>query len=520
VFLKHGGTSLTHGPDAAAIGQVEATATARNPRCQSAANTNGDFGVTAIIAYASDDTLSKTIASFRDDIALMDGKLYEEAVESGSPSGADFIFRCDSAGAVSVAVEQLPTPMSSASFSTIAGDLRATGYTDSNAKYLVFYDSGINESYCGQGSIWPDESDAASNNNNSGNEYAINYNCSWSVNMHELAHNLGAVQYDAPHSTGTGWHCWQGQIYATDVMCYLDGGDKSPAALTPCPTVGFHFDCEHDDYFDAAIGQGAGATSGQYLDTHWNLGACYVRFLVNYACKAPTPPVITSFTRGLVAQTQLSSTQPTTVPVQLSWSATSTDGVCEYDLRQSTNGAAYTPVTIPSPTSKSVTLSLASGLTQTYAFELRARSCAGDWSAYRTNLPTFKVLAPPEDATPSVTYSSGWTRSASTGAVGGYTKHASTAGAWAQFIYSGTNLALVSPKSPTMGSAKVYIDGVLKTTISLYSSSVQTRRVVYKTGWFTSNPPYPPAATHKMKIVVVGTAGHPRIDIDAFGAIQ
>ena len=43
--------------------------------------------------------------------------------------------------------------------------------------------------------------------------------------MHENGHNQGAVQYDAPYSTGDGAHCCD----ENDVMCYADGGDLNPA---------------------------------------------------------------------------------------------------------------------------------------------------------------------------------------------------------------------------------------------------------------------------------------------------
>ena len=41
-------------------------------------------------------------------------------------------------------------------------------------------------------------------------------------------------------------------------------------------------------------------------------------------------------------------------------------------------------------------------------------------------------------------------------------------------------------QSTTRGSAKVYLDGVYLKTISLYSSSAQSRRVVFAQAWATS----------------------------------
>ena len=55
---------------------------------------------------------------------------------------------------------------------------------------------------------------------------------------------------------------------------------------------------------------------------------------------------------------------------------------------------------------------------------------------------------------------------------------------------------------------KVYIDGVLKPTVSLNASATAWRRVIESIGWTTS-------ASHTLKLVNVGTAGHPAIDLDA-----
>ncbi|MGZ4270429.1 MAG: hypothetical protein ACXVFK_00860 [Solirubrobacteraceae bacterium] len=88
----------------------------------------------------------------------------------------------------------------------------------------------------------------------------------WPTGMlHEITHNLGAVQYSAPHATPAG-HCWDG----TDVMCYDDGSSGSqPYSASVCPAVagaiGEVYDCGHDDYFDPA------PAPGSYLDTHWDV---------------------------------------------------------------------------------------------------------------------------------------------------------------------------------------------------------------------------------------------------------
>jgi hypothetical protein len=55
----------------------------------------------------------------------------------------------------------------------------------------------------------------------------------------------------------------------------------------------------------------------------------------------------------------------------------------------------------------------------------------------------------------------------------------------------------------------VYVDGVLAVTVNLHASTYQAGRTVWAVNFAT-------AGTHTIKIVNLGTSGHPRIDVDAF----
>ena len=90
--------------------------------------------------------------------------------------------------------------------------------------------------------------------------------------LHEITHNLGGVQWSAPHSTQPAGmanprygHCWQGY----DVMCYLEDAGASHAMRNDCPRIGGAipqaYDCGRDDYFNP------GPPAGSYLATHLNV---------------------------------------------------------------------------------------------------------------------------------------------------------------------------------------------------------------------------------------------------------
>jgi hypothetical protein len=118
-----------------------------------------------------------------------------------------------------------------------------------------------------------------------------------------MTHNLGAVQWGAPHSTEPPGqslpqygHCWQG----ADVMCYVEDSGASHQMRIDCAAlpgaIPESYDCGRDDYFNPA------PAPGSYLATHWNtydsafLAACGE---IAPACGGgplwvPTPPVATS----------------------------------------------------------------------------------------------------------------------------------------------------------------------------------------------------------------------------------
>jgi hypothetical protein len=74
-------------------------------------------------------------------------------------------------------------------------------------------------------------------------------------------------------------------------------------------------------------------------------------------------------------------------------------------------------------------------------------------------------------------------------------------------------MAIVGRRGPTSGKAKVYVDGVLVSTIDLYRSTSQSRVVLFSRAWST-------VATHTVRVVVLGTAGRPRVDIDGFAIVR
>lgn len=170
--------------------------------------------------------------------------------------------------------------------------------------------------WTGVASRWDDDRPGAINSANDGGLFAVVWvprletppatdpDGFWPEGMlHEMAHNLGAVQWSAPHTTYTPGgptfygHCWD----EWDVMCYQDGPAPAHAMEYVCldfpGAIGQEFDCGRDDYFNPA------PPPGSYLATYWNifdsdfLGPCAA---IAPACggtgptTVPKPPVSTS----------------------------------------------------------------------------------------------------------------------------------------------------------------------------------------------------------------------------------
>ena len=79
--------------------------------------------------------------------------------------------------------------------------------------------------------------------------------------------------------------------------------------------------------------------------------------------------------------------------------------------------------------------------------------------------------------------------------------------------FTGRSINVIAPRGPTRGSFSVYLDGAYVQTVSLRSSSTSSRIVVFAAAWSAN-------AAHTLKVVVAGTAGHPRVDLDAFAVVR
>jgi hypothetical protein len=215
-------------------------------------------------------------------VVRADRQLNSSARETGGSRHWRFVTEPDAAGVAPCALKITKVAISSTaddSFDAMINAVKAQGYNRADRKYLMFGESNV---YCGIGTIYGDSQPGQANiNNGSYAQYARADAGCWNyAEAHELMHNLGGVQTDAPNAT-PGFHCTD----EADEMCYDDDGSGPVVMRSVCAgRDGTLFDCNHDDYFLA----GTPAT-GNYLATHWNT-AFSAFLLAPTAAPDTTPP--------------------------------------------------------------------------------------------------------------------------------------------------------------------------------------------------------------------------------------
>jgi spore germination protein YaaH len=204
----------------------------------------------------------------------------------------------------------------------------------------------------------------------------------------------------------------------------------------------------------------------------------------------------TSATAGVLATLNLSATDPGGA------------GVRSYDVRRSVDGRAYTSLAT-GLTAKALAITLTPG--HTYRFQVRASDKAGNMGGWVAG-PTIRSYLP-QQTNAGITWKGTWAKVSDRRFSAGSVRYATGVSASATYAFTGRAIAWVTSLAPTRGAARVYVDGTLVATISLYSPTEAFGRVAYARSWSTRG-------YHTLRIVVVGTAGHPRIDLDALEVLR
>ncbi|HXI45545.1 MAG TPA: N-acetylmuramoyl-L-alanine amidase [Candidatus Acidoferrales bacterium] len=214
-------------------------------------------------------------------------------------------------------------------------------------------------------------------------------------------------------------------------------------------------------------------------------------------------PTTTTPTAGLRAGTTFNGSP---VAVRVSWvgSDTGGSGLTTYDVERSVDGAAFA-VIATGVGAQSIDVGLTLG--HTYRYAVRAHDAAGNVGAWRAGSTMSTIVR--QNTSGYVGYSGTWHTASYASFSGGSVRYATAAGAAAKLAFTGRSIAVVSTLAANRGQVKIYLDGVFVATVDTHAASTAYRRVIWSRTFATSG-------SHTIRLVVVGTAGRPRFDLDAF----
>jgi hypothetical protein len=118
-----------------------------------------------------------------------------------------------------------------------------------------------------------------------------------------------------------------------------------------------------------------------------------------------------------------------------------------------------------------------------------------------------------QNTSSSIHYAGSWATSSSSSYSGGSAKTSSTAGASATYTFTGRGIALVSTLSASRGTVRVYVDGVYQGRVDPSHAPTVFHGVAWQMTWSSSR-------TRTLKLIVDGTAGRPRFDLDALAVLK
>ncbi len=220
------------------------------------------------------------------------------------------------------------------------------------------------------------------------------------------------------------------------------------------------------------------------------------------------PPTITTAPAAILRKaTTISHGR---IPMLVGWAATDPSGVCEYHLERSLAGEPWTSVSLKKPTSRSKQINPRPS-PASIRFRVSATDCVGNTSSLATG-PT-GVLSAVQNTSGRISYTRAWKRVSAGQAYRNSVHVVSRAGATARFTFTGRQVAWVASRLPGRGIARVYLDGEQVARVNLHSSRKMHRRIVFAHVWSSSGE-------HRLSIVCAGTAGHPKVDVDAILTVR
>ena len=200
------------------------------------------------------------------------------------------------------------------------------------------------------------------------------------------------------------------------------------------------------------------------------------------------------------------------LPVRVAWAAATdpTSAIAGYQVQTSKNAGAW-GVTVER-TATQLTAVYGLNYDASYRFRVRARDTADNWSAW-AETPAMSLVHPVDDRAASVVRSRGWVRPPNATAWRGTETGSRTPGAHLRMTFTGRAIAVVGPRNKYRGKARLYVDGVLITTLNMRSAVSRSRELVFARSFGASG-------THTIMLVALGSGRAGFFGLDAFIVLQ
>lgn len=182
---------------------------------------NGTSGKRVQLVYAYRAGSPNRFGTFESSIMAWAGQLDDLVAQEAAATGGNRRVRFVLDGTCRPTVLPVRVASTVYDFDTLEPELQAAGLTSTDRKYMVYADWNVTD-LCGRGHKYEDDSVGPSNDNDTQLGYAMTLLSCWDFStstaaLHELFHNLGAVQASAPNSNGH--HCNDGVLGGADIMC-------------------------------------------------------------------------------------------------------------------------------------------------------------------------------------------------------------------------------------------------------------------------------------------------------------
>lgn len=212
------------------------------------------------------------------------------------------------------------------------------------------------------------------------------------------------------------------------------------------------------------------------------------------------------------------------IPRLLQWSATDNDSACQirYDVEEVPAGGPPNLILQNDPRTQFAVIhsdyngDFGGGAGEIEGWNVIAHDCSGNSTVsghfMHSNVWQETGHNPRGDGRPpTIAFSGTWTTQTGSWASGSQQKFTTGLNASVSFtkeFLADQHIGLVMAQGPARGSADIYVDNVKVGTVNTYATVNDNRRIFFDRKMT--------AGSHTVKIVDQATAGHPRIDIDAF----